>query len=147
MTDMLINLVEILSQCVCRLNHHVVYFNCITILLISYTSIKVKQHTLFFLSLFILRERERERGNTCVWAGEGREEKREFQAGSALSAQSPIWGLNSWAVKSWPESNSRVRRFTNQVTQALWIALTIDFNFFFFIYHLQSLYWPPVWFS
>ena len=44
-----------------------------------------------FLSLFIYFERETERASR----GEAeREGEREFQAGSALSAQSLMWGLN-----------------------------------------------------
>ena len=46
---------------------------------------------LFFLSLFILRERAQ--------AGEEQRE-RESQAGSALSAQSPMWGLTSQTRRS-----------------------------------------------
>ena len=46
----------------------------------------------------------------------GRE--REFQAGSALSAQSPVQGSISWTLRLWPEPNSRVRRLTRWDTQA-----------------------------
>ena len=52
----------------------------------------------------LLRDRDR------AWAGEGQRE-RETQnvkqaPGSELSAQSPMWGLNSRAVRSWPELKS-----------------------------------------
>ena len=48
------------------------------------------------------RERERER----AWHGE-RQRKKETQnlkqaPGSELSAQSPLWGWNSWVMGSWP---------------------------------------------
>ena len=62
-----------------------------------------------FIYLF-LRERAR--------AGKGqREGERESQAGSVLSAQSPMWGLMSHTVRSWPEPKSRVRCLTNWATQ------------------------------
>ena len=46
------------------------------------------------------REREKER-------------ERESQAGSALSAQGPMWGLIPQTVGSWPELKSRVRGLTD----------------------------------
>ena len=57
---------------------------------------------LLFIYLFILRERKREGGTE-------REEKKESQAGSVLSAQGPIPGT----VRSSPEWKSRVRRLTD----------------------------------
>ena len=53
------------------------------------------------------RERERVRERARTW-GRGREE-RETQnlkqaPGFELSAQSPMWGLNSQTARSWPES-------------------------------------------
>ena len=41
--------------------------------------------------------------------GRGRERRREYQAGSALSARSLMWGSNSQTVRSWPEMKSRVQ--------------------------------------
>ena len=43
--------------------------------------------------------------------------KRESQAGSALSVQSPTQGSNSRTVRSRPELKSRVRRLTDRATQ------------------------------
>ena len=54
----------------------------------------VKHLTLSFLSIFIYFERERERERTS-WGGTEREGERESQAGSKLSVQSLMWGLNS----------------------------------------------------
>ena len=62
----------------------------------------------FLLSLFIYFERERERE---------REAERQFQAGSALSAQSLMQGLNSHTMRSWPEPRSGVRGLTNGATR------------------------------
>ena len=41
-----------------------------------------------------------------------RERERVSQAGSMLPAQSPMWGSNSWTVRLWPESKSRVSHLT-----------------------------------
>ena len=47
---------------------------------------------LSFLSLFILREREKEsKGEECEWERGKREGKREPQAGSTLSVHSLTW--------------------------------------------------------
>ena len=61
----------------------------------------------FFFNLFhvcLFWERDK------VWVGEGqraRETKNVKQgSGSALSAQSPMQGLNPWTVRSWPEPKS-----------------------------------------
>ena len=51
----------------------------------------------FYIYLFILRDSKCEQ-----------EKSRESQAGSTLSVQSPIWGSNTWAMRSWPELKSRV---------------------------------------
>ena len=59
-------------------------------------------------------ERQRQRMNG---RGADREEERESQAGSALSAQSPMWGSNSRTMRSWPELKPRVRRLTNWATE------------------------------
>ena len=58
------------------------------------------QENFFFVSLFILRERERD----SMQAGEGQRERlgkreRESQAGSALSAQRPIQVSNSQTMR------------------------------------------------
>ena len=60
----------------------------------------------YFLFCFIYFERQRRH----EW-GRGRERGRETEshAGSTLSAQSRIQGLNSRTVRSWPEPKSRVR--------------------------------------
>ena len=75
----------------------------------------VKKKTLLIFKkvhLFILRERE------CKW-GRKRERGRESpQAGSALSAWSPVWGLNSWTVRSWPELRWGVGCLDDWATQA-----------------------------
>ena len=48
------------------------------------------------------------------WETEG---ERESQAVSKLSAQSPMKGLNSQTMRSWPEPKSRVRCLTDWDTQ------------------------------
>ena len=60
----------------------------------------------FFLVFIFERGRERQ----SMRRG-GAERERETQnpkqdPGSELSAQSPIWGLNSWTMRSWPEQKS-----------------------------------------
>ena len=50
---------------------------------------------LFFKFIDLFLEREREQGR-----GRERERERETQAGCALLAQSPMWGLNSRTVRS-----------------------------------------------
>ena len=50
--------------------------------------------------------------------GAEREGERDYQAGSALSAQSPTWGLNPWTMRSWPELKPRVGYLTDWATQA-----------------------------
>ena len=71
----------------------------------------------FFIFKFIyFWDREGEAENMHLHAMRGvaeRERDREFQVGSKLSAQSPIWGLNSWIMRSWRELKPRVRRLTN----------------------------------
>ena len=64
----------------------------------------------FLLLLFshFWRERESNQGR-----GREREGERESQAGSTLSAQSPMRGPNSRTVRSWPEPKSTVRRSTD----------------------------------
>ena len=72
----------------------------------------------FFFNLFYF-ERETDR-QTDRQQGRGRERRkeRESQAGSTLSAQSPMQGSNSWTMKSWPKPKSRVGCLTNWATQA-----------------------------
>ena len=54
--------------------------------------------TLVFFK-FIYSDRERERESECTQVGEGqREGERQSQAGSMLSAQSPLQGSNSQAM-------------------------------------------------
>ena len=62
----------------------------------------------FFLSLFW----ESKNGG-----GAKREEERESQAGSILSAQNQMQGLNLWTVRSWPETKSRVGCITDSDIQ------------------------------
>ena len=74
----------------------------------------------FFLSLFIPRERASERDWASERAGEGkREGDREFQAGSTPSARSPTRGSISRTAGSWPELKSRVGHLTHWATQEL----------------------------
>ena len=61
----------------------------------------------------LLRDRDKE------WAGEGqRERETESQAGSALSAQSLMWGWNLRTLGSWTEPKPRLWCSTNWTTQA-----------------------------
>ena len=53
------------------------------------------KHYTFLKFIYFERERKRERVTTSRGGTE-----RESQAGSALSAQSPMWGLNSLTVRS-----------------------------------------------
>ena len=62
--------------------------------------------------LFIVCVREREQAGE-----EQREREIESQAGSALSAQSVMQGLNSGTMRSLPELKPRVRRLTNGAIQ------------------------------
>ena len=62
----------------------------------------------FFIYLFWEKERKR---------GRERGGKRESQAGSTLSAQSPTRGWNPWTMRSWPEPKSRVGCLANGATQ------------------------------
>ena len=61
--------------------------------------------------------RERERNRERVPAGGGvAEGRRTSQAGSSLSAQSPMQSLISWTKRSWSEWKSRVGRFADWAT-------------------------------
>ena len=62
-------------------------------------SLSLPFHGIFWKFIFIYFERDREQ------AGEGQKEKEtESQAGSALSAQSSTWGLNSQTLSQNQES-------------------------------------------
>ena len=77
-----------------------------------FSPIKHLHLSFFKVYFYLFWERDREQ------AGEGQREKEiESQASSALSAQSPLWGRNSWAVQSWPEMKSRVRCLIKWATQ------------------------------
>ena len=62
-----------------------------------------------------------------AWVGEGQREwetQNPKQApGSELSAQSPLWGLNPWTVRSWPEPKS-----ATQPTEPPRRPKTLDFK-------------------
>ena len=57
----------------------------------------------FFLNIYFW-ERDRDR----VWAGEGQRERQTLKQipGSELSAQIPMQGSKSWAMRSWPVTKS-----------------------------------------
>ena len=61
----------------------------------------------YFLNVYLFlreRERARERAHVHTWAEEGqREGDRGSQVGSALTAESLMWGVNSWTMRSWPQ--------------------------------------------
>ena len=64
----------------------------------------IKAYLKFFWSLFIyFWKREKASGRRAEREGE-----REYQAGSALSAQKLMRGLNPWTVRSWCELKPRV---------------------------------------
>ena len=67
---------------------------------VSIITVHVRTFILLFKFSCIYFERGRER--LCVRARQGRERgrERESQAGSALSEQSPMWGLNSPTKRS-----------------------------------------------
>ena len=79
-----------------------------------------KSLQIYFLNVYLFIF-ERKRGGTCVRVSmQGRAEREregESQAGSALSAQSQMWGLNSQTVRSWPEPKSSVGPLTDWATQ------------------------------
>ena len=68
---------------------------------------------IFFLSLFILREREggREGEHACVQVGYGGEREGESQA-----VQSPVRGLNPQTVRSWAELSRMLNRLSHPGT-------------------------------
>ena len=51
----------------------------------------------------LLRERKREREHE---QGRGRERDKGSEAGSVLTAVSPVWGSSSPTMRSWPEPKS-----------------------------------------
>ena len=58
----------------------------------------------FFKNVYLFLERERENMSRGGAEREGDTESKSNQApGSELSAQSPMWGLNPWTTRSWPE--------------------------------------------
>ena len=67
----------------------------------------------FFVLSYFERERERASG---VRQRERRD--RESEAGSTLSVQSLVQGLNSWTVRSWLDPRSEVECLTDWATQA-----------------------------
>ena len=77
----------------------------------------------YFIFKFIYFEKEREKAQ--VREGQ-REVETESQADSAVSAQSPMWGLNSRTVRPLPELRSRVGRLTNCTTQAPLTGFVFD---------------------
>ena len=79
------------------------------------------------------------------WVGRGRErgKDRESQAGSALSAQSLMWGLNSQTTRSWPEVKSRVGCLTDWITRCPWHYIALneeepEINKSPFFYHIYE---------
>ena len=75
----------------------------------TYSFVHINYYTKFF-KCFIYFEREREGGT---------DREKEYQAGSALSVQSPIGGLISQTTRSWTELKPWVQRLTNWATQVL----------------------------
>ena len=74
-----------------------------------------------FLSLFIYFERDR--GSASGEEGprereRERERERILNKLHTLSAQSLMWGLNPWTMRSWPEPKPRVGHLTHRATQA-----------------------------
>ena len=65
-----------------------------------------------------------------------RSRKRESQAGSTLSVQSPMWGLNSGTMRSWPKLKSRLRHLTEWATQ-------LPQDLFFIFSSLFSMQFSP----
>ena len=61
----------------------------------------------FKACLFLKRQSEQRRGKKEKERGDPK------QAPSTLPAQSPMWGSNSWTVRSWPELKSGVGHLTN----------------------------------
>ena len=93
-------------------NHFVSRFLCCYLTSTSLSFYKVGFWCFCFCFVFFLRERQRQ----CKWK-RGSERERESQVGSALSAQSLMWGSHSWIVRSWPEPKPRVRCLTDWGTQ------------------------------
>ena len=91
--------------------------------------------TLFFYMFIYFWEREREQ----AWAGEGQREKEtqnpKQAPGSELSAQSPMRGLNSWTIRSWPELKSMLNQLSHVGAPNVFL-----FKFIFERDRLYSLY-------
>ena len=88
----------------------------------AHSTANFRHFILFLMYLFIfeterVHRRGREIGRERI-PSRSREKGRESQAGSALSAWSPIRGWNSGTMRLWPELLSRVRQFTSRATQA-----------------------------
>ena len=73
-----------------------------------------------FKKYFLFFERKRA---SMSRGGAERDGDRGSKAGSVLTASSPVWGLNSWTMRSQVELRSRVRRLTNWATQVPQIHL------------------------
>ena len=104
---------------------------------------QVRRYFILMVICWFLRDREREEKNVCGGGAE-RGEERESRAGSTLSAQSLMWGSNSWTVRSGPELQSRVRCFTNWATQAL-LGCYFQFNLVLPIYLGKKMIGPSSW--
>ena len=74
----------------------------VLILIFKLRVVCFKVHSFYF-------ERDRE----CKWEGE-----RESQAGSILSAQSPMWVSVPWTMRTWSEPKSEKGHLTNWAIQA-----------------------------
>ena len=93
--------------------------NCMSICLSSVLTF------LFFNLLKNVYFWDRERASN--W-GKGRERvgDRRSEAGSALTAESPMWGLNLQMVRSWPKPKSRVWCLTEPPMHLLMFPFTLQ---------------------
>ena len=62
--------------------------------------------------------------------------ERESPAGFTMSSQSPMWGLNSQTMRSWPQLNPRVGRFTSWASQE---PPCLPFKISKFLLHLNPM--------
>ena len=78
-----------------------------------------------------------------VRVGEGQREREtqnlKWAPGSELSAQSRMWGSNSWTTRSWLELKLD-GQLTNWATQVPYVALIFTFKFYLFIYLFVCLF-------
>ena len=66
---------------------------------------------------------------------------RGSEVGSVLTADNPMWGLNSRTVRSWPEPKSRVRRLTDWATQVRPFKIfLLYFILFYFLFYFISYF-------